>query len=188
MALTDTLIRQAKPAATPIKLTDEKGLHLLINPNGSRYWRFNYRINGKQKTLALGTYPDTSLKMARIFRDEARQLIANGTDPAELRKSEKVAVTEARREQSEADMIERMIQAGEPLPDSFEAVAREWFTKQELRWAATHANKIRGWLQNDVFPYLALENISKKWTMPIRDWKAALNRFTIQFEDRMPQH
>lgn len=134
MALTDTLIRQAKPAATPIKLTDEKGLHLLINPNGSRYWRFNYRINGKQKTLALGTYPDTSLKMARIFRDEARQLIANGTDPAELRKSEKVAVTEARREQSEADMIERMIQAGEPLPDSFEAMAREWFTQFEPEW------------------------------------------------------
>ena len=119
MALTDTSIKQTKPAATPIKLTDEKGLHLLINPNGSRYWRFSYRFAGKQKTLALGVYPDTSLKQARIYRDEARQLIANGTDPAELRKAEKVTLSEAKQEAEATKTLERLLQAGEALPDSY---------------------------------------------------------------------
>ena len=130
MALTDTSIKQAKPAATPIKLTDEKGLHLLINPNGSRYWRFSYRFDGKQKTLALGVYPDTILKQARIYRDEARQLIANGTDPSELRKAEKVTLSEAKQQEEAAKELERIKAAGEPLPGSFRFVALEWAGKR----------------------------------------------------------
>lgn len=114
MALTDTAVKQAKPADKPIKLTDEKGLHLLINPNGSRYWRFSYRFDGKQKTLALGVYPDTSLKLARTKRDEARQALATGTDPSSLRKEVKQA------------KIEAVQQEAQKSAQTFEAMARYW--------------------------------------------------------------
>lgn len=154
MALTDTQIKQAQPAEKQYKLTDGAGLFLLIHPNGSKYWRLKYRMAGKEKVFALGVYPETSLKQARAHRDDARKLIANGTDPAELRKAEKITVTEERRQQSEAEAIERMIEAGEALPGSFEEVALEWFAKQEPGWAASHSSKIINRLRADVFPYM----------------------------------
>ena len=61
MALTDAAIRTAKPAEKPYKLTDGKGLFMLVHPNGSKYWRMKYRYDGKEKTLALGVYPETGL-------------------------------------------------------------------------------------------------------------------------------
>ncbi|HUM99667.1 MAG: integrase [Halothiobacillus sp. 20-53-49] len=154
MALTDTAIKAAKPASKAFKLSDEKGLYLLVHSNGSKYWRFDYRFEAKRQTLAIGVYPDTGLKEARAKRDDARKQIADGTNPAELRKTEKYTVTEKRREEAEADMIERLIQAGEPLPGSFEAVALEWFAKQESGWAASHSSKIMNRLRSDVFPYM----------------------------------
>ena len=161
MALTDTSIKQTKPAATPVKLTDEKGLHLLINPNGSRYWRFSYRFDGKQKTLALGVYPDTSLKQARIYRDEVRQLIANGTDPAELRKAEKGAIAAAKQqEEAEAEAkrqaaeVERLLKAGGAIPDSFRAVGEEWVLRHLANKAASHRSKVISRLERDVYPYI----------------------------------
>ncbi|MDD2863968.1 MAG: Arm DNA-binding domain-containing protein [Methylococcales bacterium] len=73
MAITDTACKNTKPNADkPYKLADEKGLYLLINQNGSKYFRMDYRFGGKRKTLALGVYPETSLKQARDKRDEAR--------------------------------------------------------------------------------------------------------------------
>lgn len=81
MLPTETAIRQAKPALRALKLFDGRGLFLLLQPTGSRYWRFNYRINGKEKLLALGVYPDVPLKLARERREEARRLVANGTAP-----------------------------------------------------------------------------------------------------------
>ena len=63
--LTDTEIRKTKPQEKPFKLTDERGLFLLVHPNGGKYWRFDYRFADKRKTLALGVYPDTSLSKAR---------------------------------------------------------------------------------------------------------------------------
>lgn len=83
MPLTDTAIRKAKPADKPIKLADEKGLFLLINANGAKYWRQKYRFNGKEKMLAHGVYPDVILKLARERRDAARRLLAEGIDPGE---------------------------------------------------------------------------------------------------------
>ena len=75
------LIRSAKPANRPRKLSDSRGLHLLVTPNGGRYWRFSYRFNGKQKTLSLGVYPDVGLAKARARHLQARQLLADGFDP-----------------------------------------------------------------------------------------------------------
>ncbi|MGI9045740.1 MAG: Arm DNA-binding domain-containing protein, partial [Burkholderiales bacterium] len=71
MALTDTRCRTAKPESKPFKLTDEKGLYLLVQPNGAKYWRMKYRLQGREKLLALGVYPDVSLKDAREGRDKA---------------------------------------------------------------------------------------------------------------------
>jgi hypothetical protein len=94
MELTDVRIRAAKPQEKPYKLRDGKGLVLLIKPNGSRLWRLRYEFDGAEKGLSLGAYPDVSLKQARERRDDARKLIADGTDPSAKRKAEKVATAE----------------------------------------------------------------------------------------------
>jgi hypothetical protein len=88
MSLSDTAIRNAKPKEKPYKLTDEKGLYLLVNKSG-QYFRFNYRFGGKRLTLALGVYPDLSLKAAREKHREARQQLANGVDPGQYKKATK---------------------------------------------------------------------------------------------------
>lgn len=135
MALTDTAIRNAKPGAKPIKLFDSLGLFLLIAPAGGKWWRLKYRFGGKEKLLSLGTYPEVSLKQARVKRDTARSQLANGIDPGEHRKAAKA---------SQADSH----------VDSFEIVAREWFGKFAPNWAASHADKIIRRLERDVFPWL----------------------------------
>ncbi len=90
--LTDAQIRGFRPWAHPRKLFGGRGLYLHVMPNGGRYWRFNYRFNRKQKTLALGVYPDVSLATARIRHQEARRQLAEGIDPAiEKRVSQKRA-------------------------------------------------------------------------------------------------
>ncbi|HIJ85706.1 MAG TPA: tyrosine-type recombinase/integrase, partial [Magnetococcales bacterium] len=120
--------------AKPFKMADGGGMYLLVNPTG-RYFRLDYRHDGKRKTLALGVYPDVSLKQARERRDEARRLLAEGVDPGEHRKNTK-AMDKSRTE------------------DSFEAVAREWFSKFSPTWAETHSSKIIRRLEMDVFPWL----------------------------------
>ena len=84
-----------KVKAPPYKLSDEKGLYLFIQPSGGRLWRFDYRFDGKRKTLALGAYPDVSLADARNKRDVARKLITNDIDPSETKKAAKVSKTGA---------------------------------------------------------------------------------------------
>ena len=86
MALTDITIRSLRPGDKPIKKADERGLFLLLQPSGGKLWRFKYRYNGKEKKLSLGRYPDVSLKEARRRRDEAREILAMGRDPAEAKK------------------------------------------------------------------------------------------------------
>lgn len=90
MALTDIAIRNAKPRAKPYKIGDTLGLFLLVQPTGGKLWRLKYRIDGKEKKLAIGTYPEISLGEARRRRDEARELIAAGKDPSREKKREKV--------------------------------------------------------------------------------------------------
>ncbi len=97
-------IENAKPKDADYKLTDGGSLYLLVKKNGTKAWRMNYRFNGKQATLALGVYPDVPLATARKRRDEARQLLADGRDPREAKRSEKDELTSP----------------------TFEKVAREW--------------------------------------------------------------
>lgn len=166
MPLTDTLIRQAKPATTPFKLSDEKGMFLLINPNGSKYWRLKYRIGGREKLLALGVYPQVSLKEAREHRDDARKLIANGIDPAELRKAEKVTLSEAKQEEEAAKEVERLLQAGGALPGSFRAIGEEWAAKYLADKSPKYRQKVISRLSVEVYPYLG--------NLPVKDITAPL--------------
>ncbi len=140
MPLTDTTIRKAKAETRPIKLFDGRGLFLLVTPKGGKWWRFKYRINGKEKQLSLGVYPDVSLKEARERREDARKLVANSIDPSEQRKAE------------------RETHGGK---NRFEAIAREWFGIYAKKWAENHANKIIHRLERDIFPYLGTKPIEK---------------------------
>jgi len=132
MALTDTAIKNSKPKDTDHKLTDEKGLYVLVKKAG-KYFRFDYRFAGKRKTLALGVYPETSLKKAREKLDEARKLLADGKDPLEEKKAQKsLLIAEA--------------------TNTFQAVASEWHEKMKSKWSADHAERKWHYLEKDVFP------------------------------------
>src|SRR5437762_11332819 len=90
MPLTETAIRNTKPHKKPYKLADEKGMYLLIKPDGARYWRLKYRFAGQERLLALGVYDDVSLAEARGAREKAKQLLRDGKDPGVQRKAEKL--------------------------------------------------------------------------------------------------
>ncbi|RQY25343.1 tyrosine-type recombinase/integrase [Burkholderia stagnalis] len=135
MPLTDTTIRNTKPAEKPIKLFDGGGLFLLVTPAGQRYWRLKYRAAGKEKLLALGVYPDVTLAVARRKRDEAREKMVAGIDPAEAKKAEKRS-------------------ARLSAENSFEAVAREWHAKYGPTWSASHGARLLRRLEVDAFPWI----------------------------------
>lgn len=141
MPLTDTAIRALKPGEKPVKAADEKGLFLLITPNGGKWWRLKYRFGGKEKLLSLGTYPDVGLKQARERRDEARRLLGEGIDPGKHRKASKNARADA-------------------VANSFETVAREWYAKLLPTWAPGHADKIIRRLERDIFPWIGSKPIA----------------------------
>jgi hypothetical protein len=87
MALSDTEIRRSKAAGAPYKLADAHGLYLLVKPNGSKLWRWKYRFGGKEKLMALGSYPEFSLAEAREIHAGARKQLAHGADPMAQRVS-----------------------------------------------------------------------------------------------------
>ncbi len=161
MALTMAAINAAKPTSKPFKMADEKGLYLLVHPNGSLYWRMDYRFAGKRKTLALGVMPETTLKEAREKRDEARKQISDGIDPVEARKTEKYTVIEQERQKSEAAKMEQMIQAGELLPGSFAAVAEEWAEKFLADKSEKYRDKVLRRLSVEVFPHIGNKQINE---------------------------
>ena len=135
MPLTDIQIKRLKPKEKHHFISDEKGLRLLIKPTGKKYWRLKYRFNNKQKTLALGVYPDVSLKEARVKRDEARKMVANGIDPSEHKKEKKqqIIVNESNR---------------------FSVYAEKWWEHQKGTWTKTHANRLFRRLKDNCFEYL----------------------------------
>ncbi|MDG0025954.1 integrase arm-type DNA-binding domain-containing protein [Trinickia sp. Y13] len=141
MALTDMAIRNAKPTEAQQKLFDGGGLFLLIKPSGGKRWVLKYRFGGKEKSLALGTYPAVPLVDARKKRDEAREKLSAGIDPGEAKK-------EAKREAQIA------------AANSFEAVAREWFESQRPGWTDDYADKVIHSLEIDVFPKIGARPIA----------------------------
>jgi hypothetical protein len=115
MPLTNTAINAAKPKQKQYRLTDGQGMYLLIKPSGKKYWRLDYILHGKRKTFAIGSYPAISLKKARAQRDKAKNLVSDGIDPVQDRAAN-------RRHQAEA------------AANTFEAIAQEWYTRQEQAW------------------------------------------------------
>lgn len=140
MALTDTGIKKAKPTSKPQRLFDGGGMYLEVMPTGGKLWRLKYRFGGKEKRLALGSYPDTSLKDAREKRDAARKLLAAGIDPSEYRKAVKAAGIEL-------------------TTNTFEAIARQWFTLRAGKWVKSHSEKVINRLERDIFPWLGSKPI-----------------------------
>ena len=151
--LSDTTIRNIKPGDPRKRLTAGDGLYLLLFvKGGSHGWRLDYTINGRRKTISLGTYPATGLSLARQKADAARQSLAAGIDPSAQRQADKDAASKAR--EAEAAAAE-----GAPLPGTFEHVAREWFDVRRSDWASTHADKVLARLENDVFPWIGTRPI-----------------------------
>lgn len=132
----ETTYRTAKPKEAVYRLSDGQGLYMLIHPDGAKRWRYQYsRPAGGRNTLSLGDYPAVTLAAARERRDEARRLLADGIDPGEHRKTM------------------RGMQA-DRAANSFEAVAREWYTKFSSNWVEAHGDRILRRLERDVFPWL----------------------------------
>ena len=142
MPLTTMAIQRSLPRTTDTWLSDEKGLRLLIKPNGSRYWRLKYRFEGKQKTLALGVFPDVSLKQARLARDQARIQLAQGIDPNEEKQRLK---------------REEALEEGE----AFSTLAQEWFEHQKGTWDSGHARRLWNRLEANSFAELDTRPLDK---------------------------
>lgn len=142
MALTDIFLRQAKGLSKPWKQADGGGLFILVNPDGKRYWRFSYRFNGKQKTMALGVYPVVSLSAARKIRDKAREQLTQNIDPGEMRKLEKVERLGA-------------------TANTFETVGREWHEQKKTVLTPRYAGQVMDRLEADVFPQIGRRPIAE---------------------------
>lgn len=140
MALNDTAIRNSKPKVTPYKLSDGGGLFLLVNTNGSRWWRYSYRFDGKQKTISLGVYPDVSLKDARDKHAEARKMLAQGSDPSANRKLEKAT----------------RIEDGK---NSFEFLARDWVATHLKSLTQSHKDRTLKRFEHYLFPWIGNQPI-----------------------------
>lgn len=142
MPLTDTAIRNAKPADKPVRLFDGGGLYLEIAPSGGKWWRLKYRFGGKEKRYSLGVYPEVTLATARKKRDEAREKLAAGIDPGEAKKAEKRASLLA-------------------AANSFEVVARGWMDERKTTVEPAQHAKTLARMENDVFPWLGKRPIAE---------------------------
>ena len=137
MPLTALSVKNAKAKDKPYKLADEKGLYLVVTPNGSKLWRFDYRYGEKRRTLALGKWDDVELAQARQRRDAARKQLAEDRDPGDKQTSEAAAITH-----------------------SFETVARDWHASAKVGWTPRYAKLVLGRLEADIFPDLGRDDIS----------------------------
>ena len=141
MALSNTLIKNAKASDKPYKLYDTDGLFLQVTPQGGKWWRLKYRFDGKEKLLSLGTYPDISLSQARQKREDAKKLLAIEIDPSENRKQAK-ASNKLNTE------------------NSFELVAREWWQSHMKNKADSHKEKVIRRFELYLFPWIGKKPIS----------------------------
>lgn len=137
--LTDIAIRARKPGPKPYKVADGGGLHLLIMPTGNKLWRFSYRFGGKQKTMAMGVYPITTLAEARNARDNAKRLMAKGTDPSVEKKQAKLLAS---------------------IDNSFKTIAEEFIAKSEKEGRSEKTLKKMRWILELVYPDIGSRNIA----------------------------
>lgn len=141
MPLSDLAIKKAVPTDKPVKMTDGNGLYLLVQPTGGKLWRYDYRFDGKRKTLALGAYPEVSLAAAREKHGAARKSLAESIDPAASKQAEKQA---------------RKIAAD----NAFETIARQWFAKHMTGKSESHRERTINRLETDIFPWLGKRPIA----------------------------
>ena len=144
MALTDTKIKQAKPKDKDYKLSDAKGLFLLVTKKGAKYWRFKYRFASKEKLLSIGVYPLVTLKQARKACDLAKEQLGQGIDPSQAKKAKKAELAAAQ-------------------ANNFEAIALEWHKQQSAKWSESYTAKVLRAIERDLFPHigtLPLDQIS----------------------------
>jgi integrase len=140
--LAATAVRQAKPKDKAYKMTDGKGLYLLVHPQSGKYWRYDYRFTGKRKTLSLGVFPDVSLSDARTLHQKAREKLGSGIDPSEVKRVDKLTKNLA-------------------AADSFEAIGREWFNHKVQNNSENHKVRVLRILEKDLIPSLGHRPISK---------------------------
>ena len=148
MPLSDSTIRNAKPSEKTLKLKDTNGLYIEIKPNGSKLWRYRYRIGGKENVYAIGKYPNIGLADARTEREHARKLVKQGIHPAHNRQlalSTQIAENE----------------------NTFKAIAIEWMEAKKVKkgWTQYYANQVKHVMETDVFPHVG--------TLPIRNITSA---------------
>lgn len=130
------------PDKKQARFTDSGGMYLQVSPGGSKRWFLKYRVDGKEKQLALGGYPDVSLKSARLARDAAKLQKSKGTDPVQARKLDKLKATRN-------------------TGDTFKAIALEWYGKQASQWSASHALRMLRQLERDLFPWIGQRPIAQ---------------------------
>lgn len=179
MRLTDAKIKNAKPGAAAVKLTDGGGLYLEVRPTGSKLWRYRYRIAGKENLFALGDYPAVSLAEAREARADARKLVKQGIHPSHERKAVQLA-------------------AQTEKANTFEAVAREWIEQKRVHWTPYYARQVTRFLEAEVFPHVGalpikavtaahLLQIVKRIegrgaetvALMVRQWSSAIFRYAV---------
>ncbi|MFC6978235.1 tyrosine-type recombinase/integrase [Microbulbifer taiwanensis] len=142
MPLSDTKIRALKPRDRKYIEVDEKGLAVEVTPTGAKRWVFRFRLHGKRPEMALGLYPDVSLKRARELRDEARQHVAAGIDPRDVKRARKESALEANR-------------------NSFAAVSGEWFAARMAHLSKSSKDRAQRALHSDLLPYLGKRPIAE---------------------------
>ncbi len=150
MSLSDLAVKSAKPKDKAYKLVDGRGLCLLVSPTGAKYWRFNYRFDGKQKTLAVGVYPVVTLKDARERCEAARKLIEAEVDPSSNKKARRKSRVEA-------------------AANSFEVVSREWLETQKPKWTENHYKRVFARLEKNVWPKIGKLPISQIKPLTVLD-------------------
>lgn len=179
MPLTDVKIRQAKAADKVLKLTDGNGLYLEVKPNGSKLWRYRYRIAGKENLFAVGEYPSLSLQDARKARDDARELVKQGIHPSHARQS------------TLSDQLAKNA-------NTFEAVAREWLDRKKGKWSEYSHKQATSCIEKNAFPKigrLPIRNVTaahlleilqamekrgaETYAMQLRQWCSAIFRHAV---------
>lgn len=169
MPLTNIQVKNAKPKDKPYKLADERGLYLLVNPNGSKLWKMKYHYVRREKKLSFGSYPDVTLAQAREMRDDARSKLAHDIDPGVLKNSIK------RSKQLAAE-------------NSFEMIAREWHAKFTPKWTKEHGERILIRLEQNIFPWIGRRPITEVTTRELLSpLQRVENRGAIETAHRISQ-